>query len=188
MKKALAILTIVAVLGSVGVAGAERRDGRRNDGRPGYCGWGDRWREWREGNGSPDEWRRPGMRREGAWDHWGDRRDREDWRHHDRVGRDGGMRRWWRELRKDASGEIRSKVVELEKLRIDMRDALTRDPIDREKALEVFEKMAALRREIAGWAFNRKLDALERRQKEAGGKIGVPSPAVSGDVAPKTSL
>jgi hypothetical protein len=197
-KKMLAILTMVAVLGSVGVAGAERQDGGRYDGREKYdyrkpgdiYGWnrenrpcrGDGWRGWIEKKWGERNDRRPGMRREGPWHGRGDRprHGREGWMEWD------GMRQWRRGLRKDAPEEIRSKIVELEKLRIDMREALSRDPIDREKALDVFEKMTALRREIAGWTFNRRLDALEKRQTER--TPVAPSPTTSGDVAPRSNL
>jgi hypothetical protein len=138
--KALAILTVVAVLGVTGAALAERRWGGLRE-RDRHCGRGEGYNEgYRDG-------RRP------LWDDEGWKEHRRGW-----MDRDDGFR-------KDAPEEIRSKMSELAKLRIDMRDALSRRPIDRGRASEVFEKMMTLRREIGSWAFNRRLDALEERQK-----------------------
>lgn len=61
--------------------------------------------------------------------------------------------------------EIRDKVVELEKLRIDLDEALTSRPINKAKALEVHAKMQAVRNDIAAWRFERKLERLEKKAK-----------------------
>ncbi|MDR1873723.1 MAG: hypothetical protein LBQ90_01735 [Synergistaceae bacterium] len=138
MKRALAVVAIVAVLCVSGVAFAGRD--------------GPRAKEW----GHCD--RGEGFRRGGpAW-HDGERGGR-GWRHRGWMDRDDWSRR-------DVPDEIRSKMSELEKFRIDMRDALTRNPIDRARATEAFEKIQTLRRELAGWFFNRRLDNLEERQKQ----------------------
>jgi hypothetical protein len=40
---------------------------------------------------------------------------------------------------------------------------MSRNPINREKALELYAKHSSLRREIADWHFNQRLDALGAR-------------------------
>ena len=61
--------------------------------------------------------------------------------------------------------EIRNKVVELEKLRIDLDEALSSNPINKAKALEVHAKMQAVRNDLAAWRFERKLERLEKKAK-----------------------
>ena len=61
--------------------------------------------------------------------------------------------------------EIRAKVVELEKLKIDLDEALTSRPINKAKALEVHAKMLKVRKDISAWRFERKLERLEKMTK-----------------------
>ncbi len=61
--------------------------------------------------------------------------------------------------------EIRDKVVELEKLKIDLDEALTKRPINKAKAIEVHAKMQAVRNDLAAWRFERKLERLEKKAK-----------------------
>lgn len=61
--------------------------------------------------------------------------------------------------------EIRAKVVELEKLKIDLDEALTSRPINKTKALEVHAKMLKVRNDISAWRFERKLERLEKMTK-----------------------
>ena len=61
--------------------------------------------------------------------------------------------------------EIRDKVVELEKLKIDLDEALTSKPLNKAKAIEVHAKMQTVRNDIAAWRFERKLERLEKKAK-----------------------
>ena len=56
--------------------------------------------------------------------------------------------------------EIRDKWAEAQKTGIDLRMELGKNPVNREKALELHAKRRALMQEISDWNFNRKLDAL----------------------------
>ena len=62
----------------------------------------------------------------------------------------------------DMPKEIREKAVELAKLRIDLDEALSSRPMNKEKALEVHAKMQKLEQEIESWKFSQ---MLERREK-----------------------
>ncbi len=198
MKKLLAIVTAVAVIGVAGVAVAKHRRWEE-PGMDGSCPYsmGPRFeRGFRD-----DAWRPecPMYRHGGDWDRSDSRPAEGRWGRHDGWMRRGGewgdtgmmrpemgrrMERMWSNVPDD----IRGKMVELAKLRIDMRDALTRDPVDRAKATEVYGKMAALRQEIGTWRFNQRLDRIERRQKEMELNREVPaeapSPKTPGDRAP----
>ena len=66
----------------------------------------------------------------------------------------------------DMPKEIREKATELAKLRIDLEEAMTSRPLNREKALEVHAKMLTLKQEIETWRFSRRLDRIEERQKK----------------------
>lgn len=54
--------------------------------------------------------------------------------------------------------EIRDKMTEADKLRIDLRAEMTRDKPDKARALEAWKKHRALRNEIAEWMFNQRLE------------------------------
>ena len=91
-----------------------------------------------------------------------------------------------RDRLRNAPDEVRAKVVELEKLRVDMRDALSRTPLDRAKVLEIHGRMTAVRQEIATWLLNQRMDRMEQRQKERELNRNVPvgAPSASTDAAP----
>jgi len=59
--------------------------------------------------------------------------------------------------------EIREKWAEAQKIMIDLRMELGRNPINREKALELHAKHRALMQEIHDWRFAQQLDALTTR-------------------------
>ena len=59
--------------------------------------------------------------------------------------------------------EIREKFAEAQKTAIDLRTELGKNPIDREKALELHAKHRALMNEISEWRFKQRLDALIAR-------------------------
>lgn len=66
----------------------------------------------------------------------------------------------------DMPPEIREKVAELAKLRVDLEEAMTAEPLNKEKALDTHAKMQKLRNEIARWRFEKKLERIETRRKQ----------------------
>lgn len=91
----------------------------------------------------------------------------------------------------DMPQEIRAKVAELAKLRIDLEEAMTARPLNREKALEVHAKMQKLEQEIGAWRFAQRLDRMEAMQKQRELNKNVP-PATqeapeAPDLAPESS-
>lgn len=66
----------------------------------------------------------------------------------------------------DMPKEIREKSAELAKLRIDLEEAMTSRPLNKEKALEVHAKMQKVKQEIATWRFTQRLERIEARQKQ----------------------
>jgi len=56
--------------------------------------------------------------------------------------------------------EILEKWAEAKKTAIDLKVELRKNPVNREKALELHGKRRALMQEISDWHFNQKLDAL----------------------------
>ena len=61
----------------------------------------------------------------------------------------------------DMPEEIRAKVVEAAKLRIDLEAAFAEKPINKAKALEIFAKLQKAKNEIATWRFTQKLERIE---------------------------
>ena len=59
--------------------------------------------------------------------------------------------------------EIREKWAEAQKTAIDLRLELGRNPIDRDRALELRAQHRAITQEISDWRFMRMLDALTDR-------------------------
>ena len=59
--------------------------------------------------------------------------------------------------------EIREKLAEVQKTAIDLRTELGKNPIDRDKALELHAKRCALMQEVSDWHFKQRLDALTAR-------------------------
>ena len=66
----------------------------------------------------------------------------------------------------DMPKEIREKSAELAKLRIDLEEAMTSRPLNKEKALEVHAKIQKVKQEIETWRFTRRLERIEARQKK----------------------
>lgn len=64
----------------------------------------------------------------------------------------------------DMPKEIREKTAELEKLKIDLEEAMTSRPLNKEKALDVHGKMQKVRQEIESWRFAKRLERIEARQ------------------------
>ena len=185
MKKK--ILLVLLTIAFVGVAGAAVAKGRFPCGRyPGnrhdhnVRGWQGAWENARNAPQRPAgmEYGRkfsygpacPAMKH---WEKGPNAHKRWKPASHDRM-----ENRW-----ENAPEEIRTKMVDLAKLKIDMRDAISRNPVDRTKATELFGKMAVLRQDIAAWRFSRKLDQIEARQKqlELNRKIPPQAPNASAD-------
>ncbi len=82
-----------------------------------------------------------------------------------RGGFEPGMRGGFEERRMmfapDMPKEIREKAVELAKLHIDLEEALSSRPVNKEKALEVHAKMQKLEQEIEAWKFAQRLERIE---------------------------
>ena len=66
----------------------------------------------------------------------------------------------------DMPKEIREKATELAKLRIDLEEAMTSNPLNKEKALEVHAKMQKVEQEIDAWRFAQRLERIEAFQKQ----------------------
>lgn len=65
----------------------------------------------------------------------------------------------------DMTDEIRAKVVEAEKLRIDLEAELAVKKIDKEKALALFSQLQKAEQEIEVWKFNRKLEMIDKHHE-----------------------
>ena len=66
----------------------------------------------------------------------------------------------------DMPKEIREKATELAKLRVDLEEAMTSCPLNKEKALEVHAKMQKAEQEIDAWRFAKRLERIEEIQKQ----------------------
>ena len=77
------------------------------------------------------------------------------------MGRMGEMGDGWGWNAADMPEDIRAKANELEKLRIDLRDALSRTPIDRAAATRLHNRAMQLEQEIGMWAFGERMDRIE---------------------------
>ena len=75
-------------------------------------------------------------------------------------------RRGSRTFTPDMPKEIREKSAELAKLRIDLEEAMTSRPLNREKALDVHAKIQKVKQEIETWRFTQRLERIESRQKK----------------------
>ena len=62
--------------------------------------------------------------------------------------------------------EIRAKVVEAEKLRIDLEDVLSQKPLNKDKAIELNGQISKLRQEVQAWRFEQKLNRIEEFNKK----------------------
>ena len=146
MKKIALVLLVIVFVSIAGTAmarggrhGAWKMPGEQRGMREGYYGW----QHDGERHGNRGGWGEGkfGYERRGGWH---------------------GMRGRW----SDVPEEIRAKMTELDKLRIDMRAALYPGSVDRTKATEIFNKMTVLQQELRTWRFERRLDELEKWQKK----------------------
>ena len=61
--------------------------------------------------------------------------------------------------------DIRDKPGEVQKIAIDLRSEMTRNPMDRAKAEALQKKLFEFRNEISGWFMKQQLDTIEKLQK-----------------------
>ena len=66
----------------------------------------------------------------------------------------------------DMPKEIREKAVELAKLRVDLEEAMSSNPLNKAKALDTYAKMQKVRQEIDAWRFAQKLERMEEFKKQ----------------------
>ncbi|MBR2208127.1 MAG: hypothetical protein IJ859_04880 [Synergistaceae bacterium] len=61
--------------------------------------------------------------------------------------------------------EIREKAAELAKLRIDLEEAMSSEPLNKAKALDTYAKIQKVKQEIDAWRFSKKLERIEEFKK-----------------------
>ena len=61
----------------------------------------------------------------------------------------------------NAPQEILDKRVEAEKVAIDLRAELSKRPVNRTKALDLYKKHQTLRQAISDWCFQQRLSAIQ---------------------------
>lgn len=66
----------------------------------------------------------------------------------------------------DMPKEIRGKVSELAKLRIDLEEVFSYRRVDKEKALELHKKIQKLENEIDDWKFERQIKRIQAFKKQ----------------------
>ena len=66
----------------------------------------------------------------------------------------------------DMPKEIREKAAELAKLRVDLEEAMSSRPVNKEKALDTYAKMQKLEQEIKMWRFSQRLERIEEFKKQ----------------------
>mgnify|MGYP003571522125 CR=1 FL=1 len=66
----------------------------------------------------------------------------------------------------DMPKEIREKAAELAKLRVDLEEAMSSDPVNKAKALDTYSKMQKVEQEIKMWRFTQRLERLEEFKKQ----------------------
>ena len=155
MKKVLIALSVLVIVGVVlsGTALAKGRGFNKGEYRSGEyrCVFAD-------GRGAVQAPAGSGWNKRDAVGNKGWNRDG---RKGTRMGQKGGA------LWQNAPEEIRTKITEAAKLRIDLRDVMIRKPLDRAKALEIHGQLQKLNEELKTWAFTQRLDLIEKANSEA---------------------
>ena len=161
MKKVIAVVAVVCVMFAAGSALAQQKGDRRGNAQkmpprnvqqqemrnaPEFFGRGPRFQN------VSDDFRGPR----------GDFRPGFDGRH---CGFEGRGHRG-PTFTPDMPKEIREKATELAKLRIDLEEAMTSRPLNKEKALEVHAKMQKVEQEVEAWRFAQRLERIEEMQKQ----------------------
>ena len=147
MKKVLALLLVVCVMCAAGAAFAQGK--HRQDFR---------------GNHAPNEFARPEFAQGMNPPEFAPGEPRPDMPMppHGRFCRPGPEGRRHMRFAPDMTPELRAKVVELEKLKIDLEEALTSRPVNKAKALEVHKKMQTLKNDLDNWRFEKRLEFIEK--------------------------
>ena len=132
VRKVLKVVLVVALVAGLvaGVAYAKESRGRRIR--------GEMHKEWQH-----REWR--------GHSKWSDGRAMRGMGHRINVKRANAS---------EVPQEIREKGAEAKKTAIDLRMELGKNPVDREKALELHTKRQSLIQEVSDWRFTQMLDAL----------------------------
>lgn len=177
MKKIVIAVVVVGLLSVAGTALAKPGKGQKGA----YPSNGVCWQMNQAGG--PQAWKdRPMFQGQGQGQAFGQGRQQGNFGGKQRMskmdgtGRMGGMRGW---NAADMPEDIRSKANELAKLHIDLRDTLSRTPIDRAKATELYGKITQLRQEIGTWAFGQRMNRIEefRKQQELNRTVPPTAPA-----------
>ena len=81
--------------------------------------------------------------------------------------------RWGMNFTPDMPKEIREKAAELAKLRVDLEEAMSSEPVNKAKALDTYAKMQKIEQEIKIWRCSHKLEHIEefRTQRELNKKF-----------------
>ena len=87
----------------------------------------------------------------------------------------------------DMPDEIRAKKADAAKLRIDLDNIMTKKPLDKAKALEVYKKLAELETEVRVWRFSNKLDRLEKLEAARKAGKSAPENAAPENAAPENA-
>jgi hypothetical protein len=66
----------------------------------------------------------------------------------------------------DMPEEIKAKVVEAAKLKIDLDAALSARPIDKAEALEIFAQIQKAEQEVDAWKFGKRIERIEEFRKQ----------------------
>ena len=66
----------------------------------------------------------------------------------------------------DMPKEIRAMMTEAAKLRIDLDEALYANPVEKEKAFEIHDKIMKLEQDIERWKFVQRVDRIEKFRKQ----------------------
>ena len=150
MKKVIAVVAVVCVMFAAGSALAQPKD--RRD-RPQNV-----QQQMKRPQKNAQNFQERGPRFQNASDDF--RGPRGDFRPgFDGRGRKGPM------FTPDMPKEIREKATELAKLRVDLEEAMTSRPLNKEKALDVHAKMQKVEQEVEAWRFAQKLERIEEMQK-----------------------
>ena len=83
-----------------------------------------------------------------------------------RQGMRGGFGEHMPMFAPDMPEEIRAIVVEVAKLKIDLHAEMSKKPIDKAKALEIFGKIQKAEQEVEVWKFGQRLERIEAFRKQ----------------------
>ena len=155
MKKVLAVVCVVCVVCAAGAALAQPRSRGENRPVPPQL-----QKEFTGEQGHLDL-RRPEQRFSSSEEFRGCPRMQQGRFEGRRHGGDKGMM-----FTPDMPEEIRAKAVDAEKLRIDLRAAFAKKPLDKAEILDLFAKIQKAENEVEAWKFAQRVDRFEEFQKQ----------------------